>query len=68
MVGSTEILIIGAVVLVLFGAGAIPKFARSLGRARKEFEEGAAEEDGPESQQSGKTDEQSGAKEDQSGR
>ncbi len=43
MIGTVEILIICAVVLVLFGAAAIPKFARSLGRARKEFEEGLKE-------------------------
>ena len=43
MLGTTEILIIAAVVLLLFGAAAIPKFARSLGKARKEFEEGLKE-------------------------
>ncbi|MDR1211162.1 MAG: twin-arginine translocase TatA/TatE family subunit [Spirochaetaceae bacterium] len=37
MVGHTELLIIVLVVLVLFGASAIPKFARSLGQAKKEF-------------------------------
>ena len=40
MIGTTEIIIIVGVVLVLFGAAAIPKFARSLGRAKKEFEQG----------------------------
>ena len=44
MIGSNEVLIIALVVLVLFGASAIPKFARSLGRAKKEFEEGAKED------------------------
>ena len=44
MLGSTEILVIGVVILVLFGARAIPKFARSLGQARKEFEAGAGSE------------------------
>jgi sec-independent protein translocase protein TatA len=43
MIGTTEILIIAAVVLVLFGGAAIPRFARSLGKARKEFEEGVKE-------------------------
>jgi sec-independent protein translocase protein TatA len=43
MIGTTEIVIIVGVVLVLFGATAIPKFARSLGRAKKEFEEGIKE-------------------------
>lgn len=40
MTGSNEILIIALVVLVLFGGAAIPRFARSLGKAKKEFEEG----------------------------
>jgi sec-independent protein translocase protein TatA len=43
MFGSTEIIIIAVVVLVLFGSAAIPKFARSLGKAKKEFEEGMKE-------------------------
>jgi sec-independent protein translocase protein TatA len=43
MIGTTEILIIAGVVLVLFGSAAIPKFARSLGKARKEFEAGVKE-------------------------
>jgi sec-independent protein translocase protein TatA len=46
MIGTTEIVIIVGVVLVLFGATAIPKFARSLGRAKKEFEQGIKEEQG----------------------
>jgi sec-independent protein translocase protein TatA len=48
MIGHTEILIIVLVILVLFGAAAIPKFARSLGQAKKEFssamKEGEAED------------------------
>ncbi len=43
MLGTTEIIIIAVVILVLFGGAAIPKFARSLGRAKKEFEEGMKE-------------------------
>jgi sec-independent protein translocase protein TatA len=43
MIGSTEIIIIAVVVLVLFGATAIPRFARSLGKARKEFKDGLAD-------------------------
>ncbi len=42
--GTTEIIIICGVVVLLFGAGAIPKFARSLGKARKEFEKGLDED------------------------
>jgi sec-independent protein translocase protein TatA len=37
MIGTTELIIIVVVVLILFGATAIPKFARSLGEAKKEF-------------------------------
>ena len=43
MLGSTEILIIAGVALVLFGSAAIPKFAKSLGQAKKEFEDGVKE-------------------------
>lgn len=42
MLGHPEILIIGVIVLVLFGASAIPRFARSIGRAKAEFEKGLA--------------------------
>ncbi len=40
MIGSTEILIIAGVVVVLFGARAVPRFARSLGEAKRELEKG----------------------------
>jgi sec-independent protein translocase protein TatA len=43
MIGTNEIIIIAVVILVLFGASAIPKFARSLGQAKKEFDKGAKE-------------------------
>jgi sec-independent protein translocase protein TatA len=45
MLGSTEIIVLVAVGLVLFGASAIPKFARSLGQAKHEFEKGQKEEE-----------------------
>ncbi len=55
MIGPNEMIIIALVVLVLFGAAAIPKFARSLGKAKSEFEkglkegkDGAAKPDSPE--------------------
>ena len=38
MLGSTEIFIIAGIVVLLFGAGAIPKFARSIGKAKNEFQ------------------------------
>tara|TARA_A100001011_G_scaffold154462_1_gene162957 strand:- start:667 stop:861 length:195 start_codon:yes stop_codon:yes gene_type:complete len=43
MFGSTEIIVIGLIVFILFGAAAIPKFAKSLGEARKEFNKGIKE-------------------------
>ena len=46
MIGATEILIIGGVVFVLFGATAIPKFAKSLGQAKKEFQIGLKDKKG----------------------
>ena len=43
MIGSTEILIISGVVLLLFGSTAVPKFFRSLGKAKNEFQKGIEE-------------------------
>jgi sec-independent protein translocase protein TatA len=46
---GTEWIIVALVVLVLFGGSQIPKLARSLGSAQKEFKQGlkdgAAEDD-----------------------
>lgn len=46
---GSEWIIVALVVLVLFGGSQIPKLARSLGAAQKEFKqglkEGAAEDD-----------------------
>jgi sec-independent protein translocase protein TatA len=38
--GATELLIILLVVLLLFGGSQLPKLARSLGQAQKEFKKG----------------------------
>lgn len=38
--GATELLIILVVILVLFGGAKLPKLARSLGQAQKEFKDG----------------------------
>jgi sec-independent protein translocase protein TatA len=43
MIGQTEILIIGGIVLLLFGATALPKLARSIGKAKAEFRKGVKE-------------------------
>jgi sec-independent protein translocase protein TatA len=39
MFGSTEIIVIVLIIFILFGAKSIPKFAKSLGEARKEFQD-----------------------------
>lgn len=38
--GPTEIIIVLAVVMLLFGSTRLPKLARSIGEASKEFKEG----------------------------
>jgi sec-independent protein translocase protein TatA len=43
MPGPSEWLIIGAVVLLLFGAKKLPDLARSLGRSSSEFKRGLKE-------------------------
>jgi sec-independent protein translocase protein TatA len=43
MFGGNEWIIIVIVALVLFGGSQIPKLARSLGQAQKEFKQGIAE-------------------------
>lgn len=47
MLGLTEtsILVLAVVGMVFFGHDKIPKFARSLGKARSEFENGKTEEE-----------------------
>lgn len=42
-IGLPEIAIVAGVVILLFGASALPKFARSIGQAKKEFEKGVDE-------------------------
>ncbi|HTO00453.1 MAG TPA: twin-arginine translocase TatA/TatE family subunit [Microthrixaceae bacterium] len=41
--GGNEILIIIIIALVLFGGSQLPKIARNLGSAQKEFKKGLAE-------------------------
>jgi sec-independent protein translocase protein TatA len=40
-VGPAELIIVLVIALVLFGGKKLPELARSLGSARREFEEGA---------------------------
>ncbi|MBX3287884.1 MAG: twin-arginine translocase TatA/TatE family subunit [Acidobacteria bacterium] len=41
--GSTEIILIVAVLFLLFGASRLPQLAKSLGQSRKAFKEGMKE-------------------------
>ena len=41
--GGPELLIVLAVVMLLFGAKKVPDLARSLGQAKREFEDGTHE-------------------------
>lgn len=43
MFGSTELIIVALVIFVLFGAAAIPKFAKSIGQAKSAFDDGIKE-------------------------
>jgi sec-independent protein translocase protein TatA len=41
--GTTELIIVLLIILLIFGGAKLPKLARSLGEARKEFEKGNEE-------------------------
>ena len=43
MPGGPELIIILVVVLVLFGGSQLPKLAKNLGKAQKEFKDGLSE-------------------------
>ena len=45
MPGTPELIVIALVVLVLFGGSQLPKFARSLGSAQREFKKGIEKDD-----------------------
>jgi sec-independent protein translocase protein TatA len=45
--GGPELLIVLAVVLLLFGAKKVPDLARSLGQAKREFEDGGKDDARP---------------------
>ena len=58
--GAQEWLIIAVVVLVLFGGSQLPKLARSLGEAQKEFKKGmdqGSKDDAAKAEKPAKTDE-----------
>jgi len=43
--GAPELLLILVIVLLVFGAGRLPKLARSLGEARTEFRDAVDDDD-----------------------
>lgn len=43
--GAPELLIVLLIILVFFGGAKLPKLARSIGQAQKEFQEGMSESD-----------------------
>ncbi|HAE54033.1 MAG TPA: twin-arginine translocase TatA/TatE family subunit [Acidimicrobiaceae bacterium] len=45
--GGSELIIILIIVLVLFGGAKLPKLARSLGQAQKQFKEGVNDDSDP---------------------
>ena len=53
--GPTELIIVLLIVLLLFGGAKLPKLARSLGEASKEFKKGVEDKDKEESKDDGKT-------------
>jgi sec-independent protein translocase protein TatA len=44
-IGTTEIIIISVIILLLFGAKKLPEFARGLTGAKKEFKKGFDDDD-----------------------
>ena len=43
MIGTTEAIIIGGVVLLLFGARKLPELAKSMGQSKAAFDQGLNE-------------------------
>jgi sec-independent protein translocase protein TatA len=53
--GVPELIIVLLIVLLLFGGAKLPKLARSLGEASKEFKRGIDDKDKDEKKDDGKT-------------
>jgi sec-independent protein translocase protein TatA len=49
MIGTSEILVILCVILILFGGKKLPEFAKNLGKGVREFKNALAGESGDES-------------------
>ena len=43
MIGTPEALVIGGIIVLLFGAKKLPELAKSLGQSKAAFDEGVAE-------------------------
>ena len=43
MIGTTEAIIIGGIVMLLFGAKKLPELAKSMGQSKAAFDEGLKE-------------------------
>lgn len=54
--GGPELAIVLVIVLVLFGGSSLPKLAKNLGKAQKEFKDGLAEANKPEATADGSSD------------
>jgi sec-independent protein translocase protein TatA len=54
--GPTELIIILLIILLIFGGAKLPQLARSLGQAKHEFEKGASDGKGNDSEQAEKKD------------
>lgn len=66
MIGTTELLVIGGAVLLLFGGKKIPELMRSLGSGVKEFKQGMNEVTNPDTdKQKEETKEEDSSKENQ---
>ena len=52
--GTTEIILVVAVLFLLFGASRLPQLAKSLGQSRKAFKEGMREAEEEEAAERGK--------------
>jgi sec-independent protein translocase protein TatA len=51
MLEGPDLLVVLAIILLLFGAAKVPQLARSLGEAKREFENGVREGNQPEAEQ-----------------
>lgn len=54
-IGTTEIIVIAAIILLIFGGKKLPELMRGFGKGMKEFKDGMREVDKPEEQQAEET-------------